>query len=176
MVTEQDKTLEALQAALQMEIDGKEFYLKAGQESGNEAGKKLFQSLAAEEDFHRQKFVEVYDAVRNKRGWPRILLQPDRAGSLKTVFAQALKKLGSGIKVAATELDAVKTAMDMENNTYDFYMSQVKKASYDASKDFYQRLAAEETTHHLVLLDYYEYLEDPAGWFVKKERPSLDGG
>ncbi|GAH21770.1 unnamed protein product, partial [marine sediment metagenome] len=29
---------------------------------------------------------------------------------------------------------------------------------------------------HLVLLDYYEYLKDPAGWFVRKEHPSLDGG
>jgi len=28
----------------------------------------------------------------------------------------------------------------------------------------------------IILLDYYEYLKDPAGWFTKKERPSLDGG
>ena len=33
-----------------------------------------------------------------------------------------------------------------------------------------------EKEHQLVLLDYYEYLKDPAGWFVKKEHPSLDGG
>jgi hypothetical protein len=37
-------------------------------------------------------------------------------------------------------------------------------------------VAAEEREHHLILLDYYEYLKDPAGWFVKKEHPSLDGG
>ncbi|GAI26187.1 unnamed protein product, partial [marine sediment metagenome] len=42
--------------------------------------------------------------------------------------------------------------------------------------DFYETLAAEEREHHLILLDYYEYLKDPAGWFVKKEHPSLDGG
>ena len=57
MVTEQDKTPEALQIAIQMEIDGKEYYLRASQESSNELGKKLLQSLAAEEDIHRQKFV-----------------------------------------------------------------------------------------------------------------------
>ena len=32
METEQDKTLEALQIAIQMEIDGKKYYLKASQE------------------------------------------------------------------------------------------------------------------------------------------------
>jgi len=31
METEQDKTLEAPQIAIQMEIDGKEYYLKASQ-------------------------------------------------------------------------------------------------------------------------------------------------
>jgi len=30
--------------------------------------------------------------------------------------------------------------------------------------------------HELALIDYYDYLSDPAGWFVKKEHPSLDGG
>ncbi len=67
MVTEQDKTLDALQIAIQMEIDGKQYYLKASQESSNELGKKLLQSLAAEEDIHRQKFEQVYDAIRSKK-------------------------------------------------------------------------------------------------------------
>ncbi|GAH84736.1 unnamed protein product [marine sediment metagenome] len=50
MVTEQDKTLDALKIAIQMETDGKKLYLKASQESSNELGKKLLESLAAEED------------------------------------------------------------------------------------------------------------------------------
>jgi len=70
MVTEQDKTLQALQTAIQMEIDGKEYYLKASRESGNELGKKLLQSLAAEEDLHRQKFEQIYDAIKSKKAWP----------------------------------------------------------------------------------------------------------
>ena len=50
MVTEGDKTLKAVQTAIQMEIDGKEYYLKASQGSSNEMGKKLLQTLAAEEN------------------------------------------------------------------------------------------------------------------------------
>ena len=56
MTTEQDKTLEALKTAIQMEIDGKEYYLKASQRSNNQLGKQLSQSLADKEDDHRQKF------------------------------------------------------------------------------------------------------------------------
>ncbi|MFC2021842.1 ferritin family protein [Chloroflexota bacterium] len=176
MVTEQDKTLQALQIAIQMEIDGKEYYLKASQESSSELGKQLLQSLADEEDFHRQKFEEIYDAIRNEKAWPAVALWPDRGKGLRTVFAKAAEELGSNVEVLATELDAIEKAMDMENKTYDFYKSQGGKASHGAEKNFYQSLAAEERGHHLALLDYYEYLKDPAGWFVKKEHPSLDGG
>jgi len=176
MVTEQDKTLDALQIAIQMEIDGKEYYLKASQESSNELGKKLLQSLATEEDIHRQKFEEIYDAIRSKKAWPMTDFLPDGGKRLRTIFVRATEEMGSSIKSLATELDVVQTAMDMENKTHDFYKIQVGNATYDAERDFYETLAAEEREHHLILLDYYEYLKDPAGWFVRKEHPSLDGG
>ena len=176
MVTEQNKTLEALQIAIQMEIDGKEFYLKASQESSNELGKKLLQSLAAEEDIHRQKFEEIYSAIRSEKAWPATDFQPDGGKRLRTIFARATKEMGSSIKSLTTELDTIQTAMDLENKTYDFYKSQGGNATYDAERGFYETLAVEEREHHLILLDYYEYLKDPAGWFVRKEHPSLDGG
>jgi rubrerythrin len=176
METEQDKTLEALQIAIQMEIDGKKYYLKASQESSNELGKKLLQSLAAEEDSHRQKFEQIYDTIRKKKVWPVTDFQSDGGKRLRTIFVKAIEETGSKIKAPATELDAAQTAMDMENKTYDFYRSQREKATYDAERQFYHTLAGEEREHHLILLDYYEYLKDPAGWFVKKEHPSLNGG
>lgn len=175
MEAEQDKTLRALQVAIQMEIDGKEFYLKASRESGNELGRKLLESLASEEDLHRQKFEEIYRALKEKKGWPETDFKPDGGKSLRTLFATAIEA-GSGMKAQATELDAVKTAMAMENKTYDYYKDQSQTATYDGERDFYQALMAQEREHYLVLLDYYEYLKDPAAWFVQKEHPSLDGG
>jgi len=176
METEQNKTLEALQIAIQMEIDGNEYYLKASRESSNELGKKLLASLAAEEDTHRQKFEWIYDAIRNTREWPATDFQPDGGKRLRTIFARATEEVGSNIKALSTELNAVQTAIDLENKTYDFYKSQGENATYDTERDFYETLAAEEREHHLILLDYYEYLKDPAGWFVRIEHPSLDGG
>jgi len=176
MTTEQDRTLGALQIAIQMETDGKEYYLKASQESSNELGKKLLESLATEEDTHRQKFEEIYSAIQSKMAWPMTDFQPDGGKRLRTIFARATEEMVSNIKALTAELDAIQTAMAMENKTHDFYKIQVGNATYDVERDFYQTLAAEEREHHLVLLDYYEYLKDPAGWFVSKEHPSLDGG
>jgi rubrerythrin len=176
MATEQDKTLGALQTAIQMEIDGQEFYLKASQASNNELGKKLLKSLAAEEDLHRQTFEEIYDTIRSQKAWPRTAFQPDHGRGLRTIFARALEEEESSIKAMPTELDAVQTAMAMENKTYDFYKSQSQMATYDGERDFYEALAAQEGEHHRILLDYYEFLKNPAAWFVQKEHPSLDGG
>ena len=176
MVTEQDKTLDALKTAIQMEIDGREFYLKASPASSNELGEKLLESLAAEEDVHRQKSKEIHDAIRNKITWPKTDFQPDGGIRLRTIFARTTEEMSSVIKAPTAELDAVQTAMDMENKTYDFYQIQLKNATYYAEREFYEALAIQEKEHHLILLDYYEFLQNPAAWFVSKERPSLDAG
>lgn len=176
MQSEQAKTLEALQIVTQMEIDGKEYYLKVSQSSDNQLGRELFQSLAAEEDIHRQKFEGIYNAIRNKKAWPKSDFQPDRGKRLTTVFAKATAEIGLDIKAPSTELDAIQTAMGMENKSYDLYKSRSRTTTYDAEEEFYKALAAEERGHYLILRDYHEYLINPTGWFVEKEHPSLDGG
>ncbi|MFC1970680.1 ferritin family protein [Chloroflexota bacterium] len=175
MPTEMDKTTGAVQMAIQMEIDGKEFYLKASQASNNKLGKDLLQSLAAEEDIHRQKFEEIYDTISRKKAWPDIDFQHDGGRKLRTIFARAIENNESGITTIPTELDALQTAMAMENKTLDYYQSRSKLANYDAERNFYEALSIQEGEHHRILLDYYEFLKDPASWFVQKEHPSLDG-
>ncbi|MFC2070785.1 ferritin family protein [Chloroflexota bacterium] len=169
-------SLEALKAAIQMETDGKAHYLKASQESSDELGKKLLQTLAEEEDNHRRKFEQIYNTMRTKKSWPVVYFQPDGGQKLRTIFARATEKLDSSTKPIDTELAAVELAMSMENESLDFYKSQSEKTTDNDEKEFYQLLALEEREHHMILLDYYDYLKDPAGWFVRKEHPSLDGG
>lgn len=176
MVSEKEKTLEGLRIAVQMEIDGKEFYLKASRESSNEMGRKLLESLSVEEDLHRQKFEEIYQALQQKKSWPSVKLESTGRQQLKTLFAEQVEKLGTTVTALTTELDAVDTAMDMENKSYDFYKSRSRTATFAAEKDFYEAVAAEETVHHRLLRDYYDYLKDPVQWFAQKEHPLLDGG
>lgn len=176
MVTEQDKALEALQIAIQMEVDGQDYYQKASRQSGNELGRKLLRSLAAEEDVHRRKFEEIYNAIRDRKVWPITDFQPDGGKGLRTIFARAIEEMDCNIEVMATELDVIQRAVEMENKSYDFYRGRAEQAEYDAERHFCEILASEEREHRLILLDYYQYLEDPASYFVGKEHPSLDGG
>jgi rubrerythrin len=175
MENEQARTMEVLELAVQTEVEGKEFYQKASQKSSSKLAKELFQQLADEEDVHRKKFEEIYEALKRGQNWPDIVPPSDKGKRLKSLFAEATKALGSKIKVAESELEAIKVAMDMEVKSYNVYHSRSEESALPVEKRFYEALAGEEREHHLVLLDSYEYLNDPAGWFTKSEHWSLDG-
>jgi rubrerythrin len=172
---EQARTIKVLQLAVQMEEDGKKFYQKASRKSSNKLAKELFRQLANEEDVHRKKFVEIYKALKRGQNWPDVESPPAKGEKIKSLFAEATQALGSKFKVAESELEAIKIAMDMEVRSYNLYHSRSAESTLPVEKQFYKTLAGEERGHHLALLDTYEYLSDPAGWFTKKEHWSLDG-
>ncbi len=175
-MTEQEKVLEALQTALLMENDGRECYLQAAVGSKREAGRKLLQSLAEEEDIHWNKLEAIYNAVIANKSWPAINFDLRRGAKLRSFFAGACQAIGVNVDGVATEIDVLNIALDKEKKSYDFYERQAKRAYYEVERDFCEKIAAEGREHELILLDYYEYLMDPPGWFVKIEHPSLDGG
>ena len=176
MKEEQSKTLEAIKFAIQMEIDGKEYYQKASRQSDNKVGRELFEWLAAEEDKHRRIFGGIYNTIRKQKAWPEVSIQHRKGAILDNIFSKEMRLAASTVKAASTELDSIAKAMEMENKTREFYNSQDQKAAYNAEKKLYSALAAEEEGHYLALVDYREYLIDPAGYFRKAEHHSLDGG
>ncbi len=134
MITEQDKTLEALQAAIEMEIDGKECYLEASKQSSNEVGKNLLQSLADEEDIHQRKLRDIYEAIRSKKAWPATDFRSDQSSGLMSTFAGTCEAVGGSANSAACDFDAIKAAVEKEKKSYDFYNRQSQNAIYDAER------------------------------------------
>jgi rubrerythrin len=175
MPSEQEAALSGLQTAIRMEIDGKEFYLKAGKTSQNERGAKLFETLAAEENIHQQVFTEIYNKLKTKQQWPDTKIPTHNTKKLQTVFKTAIEKLGKEHTAIKAELDAVKTGMDMENKTLDYYKNRSTKAGFPAEKQLYESFAGEESGHFRLLQDYYEFLTSPVDYFNKMEHSSVDG-
>jgi rubrerythrin len=176
MKKEQEKTAQALKLSIQMEIDGKAFYLKASKASSNEAGRTLLQTLAAEEEIHRRRFEAIFQEISQKNQWPAGEYGPDSSRRLRDTLDRSVRTMGRDIKFGSSELADVQTAMALENKTYDFYTNHAADASFDTEREFYESLAAQEREHYLLLLDYSEYLRDPAAWFTEHEHPTLDGG
>ena len=171
-----EKIARALEIALQMEIEGKGFYHKAGERSDNLLAKNLFQRLDADEDVHIQKINEIYEAIKSRAEWPEKETTFEHEKSLRSMFREAIEGMDKEVKASSSELEALKMAMIMEDKSYSLYKSRDEEAASAAEKSFYQALTAEEREHYLALLDSYEYLTDPQGWFIQKEHWGLDGG
>jgi rubrerythrin len=172
--TEQDKLTQAIKTAIELETEGRECYLAASRDSRNEAGRKLLQSLAEEEEDHRRRFQSLYEAISKGHHWPAVPLRP-ATRRIRQNLVSICREIGVKVGAAAGELVMVNVAIDKEKKSYDFYHDLAGKAAFETEKEFYRTLAAEEWEHALALQDYAEYLTDPAGWFVKTEHPSLDG-
>lgn len=175
MNQEPEKSAQALQTALQMEIDGREFYHKSGVKSTSPLARKLFQYLAEIEDIHYQTIKEIYEMITSKKEWPEKETVFEHEKSLRTVFKEAVKEMGKDTKGTSSEIEAITTAMKMEDQSYSFYRSRSEEPVSPTEKAFYQALTAEERGHYLTLVDSHDYLSDPQGWFAKSEHWGLDG-
>lgn len=167
--------LRGLELALKMEADGKQFYQKASENSSNEAGKKLFASLAEEEDEHARRFVTIYNHLKEKNSWPLQKHEDVTKQKIRTIFAESLAEARAENVKYDTEMKAVETARKMEDDSISLYEGLLKQATSEPERNFFSSIIAEERQHSLVLNDYAEYLRDPAGWFMVKEHHSLDG-
>jgi len=165
----------ALKLAIQIEIDGKQFYTRSGKESNNELGKELFAWLAVQEDKHRQRFQGIYDSLAEEKGWPVTKIKPDKGSKPATIFSRAARESGSRTSAKKAEFAAADEAMEMEIKSRDFYRQLSAKATSPDQKKFFDLIAAEEQGHYLYLVDYKEYMTDPVDWFTRTEHHLLDG-
>src|SRR4030043_293563 len=165
----------ALETALQMEIEGKEFYQKAGQKSVSTLAQELFKQLAAQEDIHYQKIKEVYEAVKTRGKWPEKESTFKQQKSIQSVFKDAVDRMDADFKAPSSEIEALKVGMSMEDKSYSFYRNREEESESPVEKVFYKALTGEERVHYLTLQSSHEYLSNPEGWFTMKERWSLDG-
>jgi len=173
---EQEEIIKALKMALQMEIDGKEFYLKSARNSSSTLGKKLYKTLARAEDEHLKRFKRIFLSVEKKEDWPITIPITDESKAPDNIFALVNWELDNNPRATESELEAVQIAISMESKSYDFYLEQHKKTRDYPASEYYQALADEEKDHFLLLLDYQEYLTNPASYFTETEHSSLDGG
>lgn len=171
----ESRLIEALKFAIQMELDGKKYYLQAGEESTHPVGKELFAWLAKQEDNHRQTFEKIFKSIADKQGWPAEHVKPDKGIRLGTIFGEAISNADKNIVGKKSEIETTARAMDMEIKSRDYYKKQAGLASSEVEKSFFTALAAEEQGHYLGLIDYKEYITDPAGWFTRTEHHLLDG-
>lgn len=164
--------IKALETAIKLEEEGKEFYTKASEKTSQPYAKNLFKSLAESENRHILRVKEIYEKIKSEDKWPKLVTPEVDISDKKSVFPKDPKITDDEFLEIS---DAINIGIEMEEKSIKFYDDLTEKATDPFEKRFYIVLSREERGHYLDLWDYLEYLQDPAGWFGMKEGFRLDG-
>ena len=147
---ERDGTKNALEEAIQFEMDGRDFFLKAAQKAKSYFAKLIFETIAEEELGHIKRVKAIYDrsGTFEKQSSPSLISEKN---SLENVFQQAKKNMDEVLLTNADELEAIRLGVQLEIKGHEFYKRLAEEAPNESEKAFYQQLAQEESHHFSVL-------------------------
>lgn len=168
--------LSALEAALLNEKKEREFYLFHAERTKNPIGKGMFLAIAADETEHMVRLQKIHERWRSGGSWPEGELGGLAAGKVRE---HLLSLLGGAVPqdahTDADDVDALKKACAFEAQGAKAYADLAGRSADARERAFFELLSSMEREHYLSLKETLEYLEDPAGFFARKERHGLDG-
>ena len=149
---------EAIRIAKEAELKAAEFYKEAASKTQNPLGKELLEQLAAFENYHYRKLVELEESLKQR-------------GEFIEYEARDFKLPPAGeIGEKAKEMDAksmmaiLTTAIDIEKAAQERYHKLAEQTSDPRGKEMFERLAREEEVHYRILSDEYYNLNNYGVW------------
>ncbi len=166
--------LQALKDAVQMEVEGRQFYLEAAKKAKSSGVKEIMEYLAESEKYHIEKFTEIYRSLEKDPGWSASMatFAPPRHEPYVCVMAMTKDEQGVGGK---DDLQALKTGIKMEECAIDYYTKLAKETHIPLARRFFMSVAHEERGHYMTLLDMHNYLTLPEDWFYVHQMSNVDG-
>lgn len=170
-----ESKVKAIEIALKNEMRERDFYLQQSEKSGDPLGRKMFATLAEEEEEHARYLQELHDKLQKTWEWPEEVDAVINQTNVNKVLDELTDMVNPGNTATADDKEAVRIAIDFENEAYQFYSDLIKQADSPAEKQLFQILADLELEHRNSLKETLLYFENPSDWFAQQEKPTLDG-
>jgi len=165
--------LKALELALQMEEDGRQYYLEAGARCQNRVARATFTWLA-DLEFQHMKAIRHFNAELTRSGtWGTV--SPDLPEAAEWVlqsqnlFRDALAEVDEHVPAEATDSDALDHGMELELRTRDYYQKCLEGAADPMAHRFFEGLRDAEYKHYELLENTKLYLDNPDVFFEQNE-------
>lgn len=173
-----EKLEEIVKFALQLEQDGLKMYREFAEKSSDPFGKKTFEGLAEDEQYHIELLQEVYDASGVKEIEEIVARSKDEPvrQRFKTIFQLAGEQARRRTEADSSDTEAMRIAMDFEERGYNLYKRAGEKAEGEAERTAFKHLTLMEKHHFELLQETFEYLNDTGNWFQKNEGWMFEGG
>lgn len=162
---------EILETALKLEQDGHAFYMDAADAAGNELARRMYQSLAADEEKH----MEWIRALTSGQ-MPDMTRISDTYERLRGIFMDAPESLRNEVKIAVGDQTSLKIGMDMEDKSAAAYQKWADETSDAELKALLANLVQFERGHRKILENTLQYLDKTGDWFMLEEQWNFEGG
>ena len=164
------EALAVIEAAIQVEKDGLAFYTHVAQQIADPGGKRMFESLAADEAAHLGLFEAVRESLLEEDRW----LPPEQvAATSPSRFAHPpifpAVDQAKTVKVPERQLAVLRRGIQAEDESIAFYSEQMDRVEDADGKAMYGYLVEQEKGHRTILQGEYDYLTGTGFWFDVRE-------
>lgn len=166
--------LQALKEAVQMELDGHEFYQQAAKQVQNPGVRQILEYLAESETYHIKRLQEIYAGFQKDPNWTASMAEFQPPPAQPNICVLAMNQAGDEVG-GRDDLQALKTGIKMEECSIDYYTKLARESYHPLARRFFLSIVHEERGHYLDLMDMHNYLSDPADWFYVKQMGHVDG-
>lgn len=178
MTTQQDEIIATLQSAMQLEKNGIKFYGTAAGRTKNPRGKATFISLVHDEQAHLDVIRHEAENIQKTAKWldfRQVLSEELASQRAPEIFPQEEEEIEQIVEPESSDLDALRLAAKMEEESYSFYAAAAGKTQDPDGKALYTFLANQETDHLRLINNTLGFLENPGEWFAGEEKPVMEG-
>ncbi|GJQ57263.1 MAG: hypothetical protein D8M57_19450 [Candidatus Scalindua sp. AMX11] len=146
--------MDIYQYAMQMELDGKHFYLDLAQKTNNAGIKSILTMMAESESKHYNAILSM-----QKNDKTQYSTDTEALTNIKNIFMKMKEE--KRIDIDISQLELYKKALDVEKDSENFYLERAKEEKDPHRKEIFLLLANEEKSHCVLLKNLVNLASQP---------------
>ncbi len=153
--------------AMQMEVDGRDFYLDMMKKTNNKGLKNILTMMADSEAKH---YNVILDMQKNDK--TEFSADTEVLTNAKNIFMKMKEE--KDIDVDVSQAEFYKKALKTEADSRKFYLERADEEEDSHRKEIFLNLAEEERKHCVLLENMIGFVSQPADWLENPEWYHLD--
>lgn len=162
-----------LRSAVEMEIQGAEFYETAAGRMRNQRGKEMFRSLIKQETLHKEILEAQLGRFARDGEWLPLEQLKAKGSRTKVGVFQSAEVRKLVVAPGAGELEVVKLGMEIERKSVEYYRAAGSGIEDKDARDLFNWLVAQEAGHLTILQAEYDY-RTRSGFYMGDPEFSLE--
>lgn len=154
--------------AMQMELDGRHYYLDLAKKTENVGIKSVLTMMAESEAKHYNVILDMQKNDKTEYSKDAEVLT-----KIKNIFSKMKEE--KEIDVDVSQVEFYKKAMEIEADSEKFYLERADEEKDPHRKEIFLTLAKEEKGHCILLENIVNLVSQPDSWIENSEWYDVDG-